>query len=127
MFSVVHNLNCFLNNTRLVCSLRLVGRLFQPCTARGMKVFFAVSVLKFLVSLRRWTPTLSASFRVVRPGWSPICSYKYTGFLSILVLKSKTRLWYTTNWFMLSQPHCLSNTLMGVPQGNLVTHRAALF
>ena len=69
MFCDIHALNFFLNNTRLVCSLKLVGRLFQSCAAQGINVFFALPVLKFLMSLRRWTPTLSASCRVVRPGW----------------------------------------------------------
>ena len=57
-----------MNNTRLVCSLKLVGRLFQSCTARRINVFFAVPVSKFLMSLKIWSPTLSASCRVLWPG-----------------------------------------------------------
>ena len=52
MEATLFYINDFLNNTRLVCSLKLVGRLFQSCAAQGINVFFALPVLKFLMSLR---------------------------------------------------------------------------
>ena len=127
MLELTQALNSFLKDTRVLASLRFTGRLFQSWTVLGMNDFFAVPVLRFLTSLRRLDPTLSCSCLVCLPGLSPICSWIYSGFLSILVLNISTRLWNMNSCFMLSQPHWVSSKVVGVCQGSLVTHRAALF